>query len=60
MVMLLSPSQVRLLGGWLSFFGQGNVKVAFGDPNFIFGWMFLEATQRNSGVVKVLGFFLSL
>ncbi len=56
MVMLLSRSQVRLLGGWLAFFGQGNVKVAFGNPNFIFGWMFLEATQRNSGVVKVLGF----
>ncbi len=52
MVMLLLPSQVRLLGGWLSFFGQGNVKVAFGDLNFIFGCMFLEATKRNSGWVK--------
>jgi hypothetical protein len=25
----------------------GNVKVAFGDLNFIFGWMFLEANQKK-------------
>jgi hypothetical protein len=59
MVILLSPSQVRLLGGWLSFFGQGNVKVAFGDPNFIFGCMF-RSNPKKFWVGKVLGFFLSL